>query len=120
MRIWLVIGVFIGIGVTAQAVSAQPAPGGGLTVREARASTLTGVLLVRGFVFVDRRGHVKLCERLVGKPPTCGGAALAIVRVSRPQLGALRGAVGVSWSARPRALFGRLRDGRLVFAPNVR
>ena len=44
MRIWLLIGVASLLGATAQAIPAQPGPGGGLTVREARASSLTGVL----------------------------------------------------------------------------
>ena len=120
MRIWLAIGVLTLIGVVAPAAWTQPGPGGGLTVREAKASRLTGVLLVRGYVLVDHGGRVRLCERLVGTPPACGGAMLFVTGAAGSQLGRLQRAAGIAWSSRPRAVFGRLRHGRLVFAPNVR
>jgi hypothetical protein len=101
------------------AVHAQSGPGGGLTIREARASRLTGVVLVRGFFQMDRTGHARLCEHLVGAPPTCGGVALALEGASKARLGKLSRSAGVAWSARPVALFGRLRHGRLLVAPNV-
>lgn len=97
----------------------QSGPGGGLTIRQARASRLTGVLLVRGFVLVDRTGRARLCEHLVGAPPSCRGAALALEGAAKTRLGPLRDSAGVAWSPRPVGVFGRLRNGRLVFAPNV-
>jgi hypothetical protein len=121
MRVWLAIGVVVMVGVlSVPAAWTQPGPGGGLTVKQARASKLTGVLLVRGFVLVDRRGSIRLCERLIGAPPLCGGAALPVTGASASQLGTLKRAAGLAWSPRPQAVFGRLRRGRLVFTPNVR
>lgn len=120
MRIWLAIGALTLMGVVAPAVWTQPGPGGGFTVREAKAPRLTGVLLVRGFVLVDRRGRVRLCEHLVGAPPACGGATLFVTGAAASQLERLQRAAGIAWTTRPRAIFGRLRHGRLVVAPNVR
>lgn len=120
MRARLAFGVVILIGmVIVPGAWSQPGPGGGLTVKQARASKLTGVLLVRGFVLVDRRGRVRLCERLVGVPPACGGAALVVAGASASLFSPLRRARGIAWSPRPQRVFGRMRDGRLVFAPNV-
>jgi hypothetical protein len=101
------------------AVQAQPGPKGGLTIREARASRLTGVVLVRGFFRMDRTGRARLCEHLVGAPPMCGGAALAVEGASKARVGKLSRSAGVAWSTRPVALLGRLRNGRLFIAPNA-
>ena len=98
---------------------AQPGPGGGLTIRQARASRLTGVVLVRGSFLMDRTGRARLCERLVGAPPSCGGATLALEGASTARLGKLSRSAGVTWSTRPVAVLGRLRHGRLLVAPNV-
>ena len=58
---------------------------------EAEASKLSGVLLVRGFVAVDRKGRVRLCDRLGGSPPVCQGATLVVTSMrmhsGRPVLG---------------------------------
>ena len=120
MRVALAIGVVMVMGLMlVPGVSGQSGPGGGLTVKQARASKLTGVLRVRGFVLVDRGGRVRLCERLVGTPPACRGAVLLVTGAVAAQLGQLERAQGVAWSRRPQAVFGRMRDGRLIFAPHV-
>ena len=117
---WMTLTVVVGtIGLFPVGSAAQPGPGGGLSVREAKASKLSGVLLVRGFVTIDRRGRVRLCDRLGGSPPVCQGATLVVTGVTVSRLGSLRRASGVAWSSKPQALHGRLRNGRLVFAPNV-
>ena len=60
------------------AASAVPAPGGGLTVREARASTLHEPLLVRGSL-VARGDEVRLCSALAESyPPQCGEPSLVV------------------------------------------
>ena len=115
-----VVMVVVAAGFLPGASAAQPGPGGGLSVREARGSRLSGVLLVRGFVLVDRKGRVALCDRLGGSPPACRGARLPVTGVPTSQLGPLRRATGVAWSSEPHAVSGHLRNGRLVFAPNVR
>ena len=120
MRIWLSIGVLVLAGmISVPGASSQSGPGGGLTVKQARASRLTGVLLVRGFVTVDRRGRVRLCECIAGVPAACGGAELLVKGAPAAQFGPLQRAEGLAWSARPRSVFGRLRHGNLVFAPHV-
>jgi hypothetical protein len=120
MRISLAIGVVMVMGLMlVPGVSGKSGPGGGLTVKQARASKLTGVLLVRGFVLVDRGGRVRLCARLVGTPPACGGASLLVSGAAAAQLGRLKRAQGVAWSRRPQGVFGRMRHGRLIFASHV-
>ena len=120
MRSWLANGgvMLLGMAVV-PGVGSQPGPGGGLTVKQARASKLTGVLLVRAFVVVDRGGRVRLCDRIVGVPPACNGAVLAVTGASASQFGPLRRARGVAWSPRSQRVFGRMRHGRLIFAPRV-
>lgn len=98
---------------------AQSGPGGGLTIPQARASRLTGVVLVRGYFLMDRTGRARLCERLVGAPPSCVGATLALEGTSKARLGKLNRSAGAAWSTRPVALFGFLRHRRLLVAPNV-
>lgn len=54
------------------------AVGPGVSVRDARASTLDGPLLVNGFVFVED-GRVRLCGALAESfPPQCGGDSLTL------------------------------------------
>ena len=120
MRTWFtIIAVILGASLP-PAASGQPPPGGGLTVREAQASKLTGVLFVRGYVFVDRSGRIRLCARPAGSPPSCRGASLALTNVLVAQLEPLQRSASARWSRRAVSLYGRHRGNRLVFAPNVR
>lgn len=104
MRLSPTIAVFFMVAVVVSAASSQPAPGKGLSVPEARASRLPGVLLVRGYIVVNRGGRIRLCERAVRKRPSCRGTSLILTRVSVSQLGPLQHSMGVSWSAHPRAV----------------
>lgn len=58
-----------GGGTTA---AGAPIPGGGLSVSEARASTLAGPLMVAGYL-VERGGELRLCE-----DAACEGASLRV------------------------------------------
>jgi hypothetical protein len=53
-------------------------PGGGLSIAEARASTLDGPLMVAGYL-AEREGVLRLCDRLrESDPPQCVDPSLRI------------------------------------------
>ena len=91
-----------------------PAPGGGLTVEEAIASTLDGPLLVRGY-YVSDGSVVRLCSALAeSHPPQCGGASLRLEPKLMLDADELETAEGVTWSEREVSLLGTVRDGVLT------
>lgn len=58
--------------------SAQPVPGGGLTVAEAKGSDVEGPLAVAGNL-VERDGAVRLCSAVLeSSPPQCGEPSLRL------------------------------------------
>lgn len=93
---------------------------GGLDIPDALAFDGTGVVAVRGY-FVSEGTVARLCELLLESyPPQCGGASLV---VSNPE--ALSDVVlseqgGTQWSDEYITVFGRIVDGELTIASNVK
>ena len=66
-----------------------PTRDGGLSVAEAKASELTGPLLVRGYVIETDGGH-RLCDAILeSDPPQCGEPSLRVEGVAAADLRAL-------------------------------
>jgi hypothetical protein len=97
-----------------------PAPGGGLTVGKALASTSEEPLLVRGALIAPDGGEVRLCELVLESyPPQCGGASLVVRGVDLSQLDGLThtndpSLAQVTWSEGEISLLGTVRDGVLT------
>jgi hypothetical protein len=63
---------------TASPSLGAPIPGGGLSIEEAKASTLDGPLMVRGYL-IERDGELRLCEAILeSSPPQCGEPSLLV------------------------------------------
>lgn len=98
--------------------SGTPAPGGGLTVSEAKASTATVPLLVKGYV-VSSNSQVQLCERLeTSSTSSCGGASMTLEGYAVDGLDGGSGAT--RWSTKEVSVLGRKDGDRLVISPAVR
>jgi hypothetical protein len=66
-------------GSSAPPAAGAPAPGGGLTIDEAIASTAQGPLAVKGYLVVSEDRSARLCDALLESyPPQCGGSSLAV------------------------------------------
>ena len=94
------------------------ATGPGLSVAEARASTLAGPLLVNGFILVaDDR--VRLCSAIAESfPPQCAGDRLTLVGFDLDQF-ALTSASGVQWTASRRKCSGSSKRARCARRPGT-
>lgn len=63
-----------------------PTPDGGLSVADAKASDLSGPLMVRGYVIADVDEY-RLCEAILeSEPPQCGEPSLRINGLSPEEL----------------------------------
>lgn len=70
---------------------------------------------VRGFIFIDERGSVRLCEELLESyPPQCGGASLVVENFHHQSVPSLQESQGIFWSERPVDLSGTLTNGVLA------
>ena len=91
--------------------------GPGLSVGEARASTLDGPLLVNGFVLVED-GRVLLCSALAKSlPPQCGGDSLTLSGFPLEGF-ELQRSGDVSWTDRSVQVLGYVEGGVMSAATN--
>lgn len=91
----------------------------GLTVGEAMGGDATGVIAVRGFLFVDEAG-ARLCDLLAESfPPQCGGDAIAIVDFEEVLGAPVQSSQGVSWTDQHVTFVGEIIDGVFVVDPMV-
>lgn len=107
-------GVTAGADATGPQGSVQgaPAPGGGLTVSQARDSDLDGPLTVTGFLIDDGRA-VLLCEvAMESYPPQCAGASLDVEGITVADLEGARREGDVAWVDQA-SLTGEVTDGTL-------
>ncbi len=97
-------------GVSGPALGMGP----GLSVTEARRSTLSEPLLVRGnLIVVD--GVARLCEALLeSHPPQCGGASLVVRGLDLTTIQPQSTANGVTWSATEVKLLGKVANNVLT------
>lgn len=92
---------------------------GGLSVSDALAGGVSGVLAVQGFIVDDGTG-ARLCEALAESfPPQCGGASIPVSGYE-PAVGTpLTSDQGVIWTDTPVSLFGEFVDGTFVVDSTV-
>lgn len=103
------------------AVSAgAPAPGGGLSIDDALASTLDEPLLVTGFL-VRTATETRLCSALAESfPPQCGGSSLVVDGLDEATLpDGLTREGDVTWSETPVSLLGAVDDGTITVEPSA-
>ncbi|GMQ86202.1 MAG: hypothetical protein BMS9Abin07_1775 [Acidimicrobiia bacterium] len=105
--------------VTSEAV--QPgqdlvsAVGPGISVAEALDSTLTGPLLVNGFIVTTPDGVVYLAEALAESfPPQPGGALLIVEELDLDGYAGLTSAQGITWSDQTVQVLGTVAGGVLT------
>ena len=92
---------------------------GGLSVPDALAGGVSGVIAVKGFLFVDDDG-ARLCELLAESfPPQCGGASLPITGYEEVLGVPLNTEQGISWTDGYETFLGEIVDGTLVVDPLV-
>ena len=92
---------------------------GGLSVADALATDLTGVIAVKGFLMVDDQG-ARLCELLAESlPPQCGGAAISVTGYEEVLGTPLESAQGISWTDELVSFLGEIVDGAFVVDPTV-
>ena len=93
--------------------------GGGLTVSDALATDATGIIAVKGFLFVDDDG-ARLCELFAESfPPQCGGSSIAVTGYDEVLSVPLTTAQGVSWTDDVVSFLGEIVDGTLIVDPTV-
>lgn len=93
--------------------------GGGLTVSDALATDATGIIAVKGFLFVDD-GGARLCESLAESfPPQCGGSSIPVTGYDEVLSVPLTTAQGVSWTDDVVSFLGEIVDGTLIVDPMV-
>lgn len=98
---------------------ASSATGPGLSIADARASDLTGALLVNGNLLVEG-DEVRLCEALAESfPPQCGGDSLRVEGLDLATVESLTTSRDVSWTDRPIQLLGVVRDGTITVSNNA-
>lgn len=94
--------------------------GSGLSVDEALASGSGEKLLVKGYLFVDRQGRVKLCSALAeSDSPACAGSSLAVEGLDLGTVPGLATSGGTRWSTSEVKLVGYVRDGVLRVSANT-
>ena len=77
---------------------ASAAMGPGISIQEAKTSSLQGALLINGFLFVEGN-DVRFCSELAeSSPPQCAGESLKVEGMDLSQVGELQQANGVRWS----------------------
>lgn len=87
---------------------------GGLTISDALAGDVTGVIAVQGFVVSDANG-IRLCDALAESyPPQCGGASLMLDSLDAIDPDELSSEGDVSWTDQPVTVFGELVDETLA------
>ena len=97
-----------------------PIPGGGLSVEEALASTLSGPLMIAGQL-VAAGDEVRLCSALLESyPPQCGGASLLVLGLDLASVEGLQTAGGVTWTEGRVSLLGEVEDGVLTVSTTSR
>ena len=97
-----------------------PIPGGGLSVEEALASTLSGPLLIAGNL-VAAGDEVRLCSALLeSSPPECAGASLLVQGLDLTNVEGLHTAGGVSWTDGRVSLLGAVGYGVLTVSTTSR
>lgn len=86
--------------------SSSAAMGPGLTVAEAKSSTLDGPLLVNGFI-VAFGDDVRLCDALAESfPPQCGGEYLEVAGLDVASLEGAQTEGDTTWTTAPVQLLG--------------
>ena len=97
-----------------------PIAGGGLSVEEALASTLSGPLMVTGNL-VAAYYEVRLCSELLeSSPPQCGGPFLLVQGVDLTSVEGLQTAGGVSCTDGRVSLIGAVANGVLTVSTTSR
>jgi hypothetical protein len=92
---------------------------GGLTIGQALAGDATGVIAVKGFLFIDETG-ARLCDLLAESfPPQCGGETLPISNFEEVLGTPLQSSQGISWTDIHVSFLGEIVDGVLVVDPAV-
>ncbi|MBD0349429.1 MAG: hypothetical protein ICV59_09780 [Thermoleophilia bacterium] len=103
-----------------RATTAPPAGsavGPGLSVAQAKASTVAGPMLVRGALLVDA-DRTRLCEALLeSSPPQCGEPSLEVRALDLSQLALERGG-DVRWAEEVK-LLGTIEGGVLTVTPTA-
>ena len=95
------------------------AVGPGISVAEARASTLDGPLLVNGFLVVQGDG-ARLCEALAESfPPQCGGDSLAVEGLDLDAFEGLSSEQDTRWSEAPIQLLGEVEGSVLTVSADA-
>jgi hypothetical protein len=90
---------------------------GGLTVAEALAPDVTGVIAVQGFVVSDANG-TRICDALAESyPPQCGGASLLLSSLDTVDPDALSSEGSVKWTDDAVTILGEISDGALIPTP---
>jgi hypothetical protein len=94
--------------------------GPGISVSEALDSTLTGPLLVNGFIVTAPDGLVYLAELLAESfPPQPGGDKLIVEGLDLDAFAGLISAQGITWSNEPVQVLGIVADGTLTVSTTV-
>ena len=92
---------------------------GGLSVSDALATDATGVIAVRGLLFIDDQG-ARLCEVLAESyPPQCGGTFLPVTNYEEVLGVPLSNAQGISWTDQLVSFMGEIVDGTFVVDPTI-
>ncbi len=94
--------------------------GPGISVTEALDSTLTGPLLVNGFIVTAPDGLVYLAELLAESfPPQPGGDKLIVEGLDLDAFAGLISAQGITWSNETVQVLGIVADGTLTVSTTV-
>lgn len=95
-------------------VLGAPIVGGGLSVEDALAGGVDGVIAVRGFLVEDADG-ARLCDLLAESlPPQCGGAWIELSETSTIDPDEMKSVQGVTWTDFPVTVLGSIVDGVFV------
>lgn len=98
--------------------SAGAGVGPGISIEQARASDLTGPLLVNGWLWREGDNNVRLCARLTDSvPPKCGEPFLIVEGLDVQAVDGLRQEQDVTWSQEEVQVLGEVERGVLTIAP---
>lgn len=88
----------------------------GLSVGEALASGLDGIIAVRGFLIMNE-DEARLCDLVLESlPPQCGNPSVALEGFD-PSLEETKTQAGITWTDFPVIIFGEMENGILVVDP---